>query len=71
MSVKNDLEEQPGVWRGVCGSFFSCCRDGMCIESLLRTVSLRNKIIDDPNSIEMIMHDATLYYHSQPVNENK
>lgn len=34
--------------------------------------SLRNKITDDPNSIEMIVTDYTiLYYHPQPVNENK
>lgn len=44
----------------------------MCIESLFRPVFLRNKITDDPNSVEMIIHDATtLYYRSQPINENK
>lgn len=42
------------------------------MEYLLRKVFLRNKITDDPNSIEMIVNDATvLYYHSQPTNENK
>ena len=71
MSVKNDLEEWPGV-RGLCSCFFSCCQEGMCMEPLLMEVFLRSKVTDDPNSIEMIVNDATiLYYHSQPINENK
>lgn len=56
----------------MCNCFFSCWHKGMCIGQSLKKVFLRNKITDDPNSIEMIITDATiLYYHSQTINENK
>lgn len=70
MSVKNDLEEWPRA-RGGCNCFFSCCQEGMCMEYLLSKVFLRNRITDDPNSLEMIVDATILYSHSQPVNENK
>lgn len=41
------------------------------MEYLLSKVFLRNRITDDPNSLEMIVDATILYSHSQPVNENK